>query len=101
METRPLIEQFQALLRGRPSGDESPALPAGGDLPTLIREAQAHVDSAVREREEALRHADLRIARGKQRLAALEAEQARRRDAAAAKDEKPLPRPERPKRKRK
>jgi hypothetical protein len=98
----PLIDQLQKFLQPRPAGDEAP-VPAGDDLPTLIREAQAYLDTAVRQREEALRNADLRIARGKERLAALEAERKRREEAtapppASAQDstpEKPKPKPRR------
>ena len=96
-------DPFSKLVRGGP--DEAMPTAKLADLPTLIREAQSTLDLAVRQRAEVIRQADLRIARGKQRIAALEAEHARlaaaAKAAAEAEDEDPLPPPERPKRKRK
>lgn len=102
--TRPRDPSSTVVRGGADEAMPAPA-PKLTDLATLIREAQSSLDLATRQRAGVIRQADLRIARGKQRIAALQAEQARlaaaAKAAAEAKEEAPLPPPERPKRKRK
>jgi hypothetical protein len=81
---RRLSNQFQHFLRPRQPADAARAAPPPpADLPTLISAARTNLDTALRQRDELVRQADLRVERRKQHLAALEAELKRLRDQAA------------------
>jgi len=63
-------EQFEPFLQALALDDEAPLMDQ--DPQTLIKDARASLEAAIRERDEGLRMADQRIERRRRELAALE-----------------------------
>ena len=70
-----MSEQFGQYLQEKEAGERAAMAP--GDPHALIEQARARLDAAVRDRDEGLRMANLRIERMKSELARLESSQKR------------------------